>query len=340
MAITDETKLQLKELYMADLIQRITGVIDNFPNKSSISSVILTGSLGRNEATFYYDEKTNKARLISDVELALVYRGGYKKDAKVLKEILIRAFDEEINPMTISLSRVKNMYNFNYTIVKPKYNSIFMYDLYNGSRTIWGKDLIQEKQEKKLAKYDKYEAKRIVANRIGELAYIKYVDKAEERQIKQWEGKLMLALGTAYCIVKGSYHSHYKKQMEFISSNQEKDNICTLLGENFVNDYVEAYNHLRLGYSTYEVPLERIKYYVERMNTQVFNTNNAYKKSKINSMSRKLKYLVSFIKTKPADISITNIERNIIDKLIAQFIHYENCDDMKKLSIAWKRIIY
>lgn len=339
--ITSTSNDELKQLYMNDLTHRIVEVIENFPNKSSISSVILTGSLGRDEATFSYLSKGNtqnkEAILVSDVELALVYKLGCKKHAKILKEILINNFKaEDMNPMTISLSRVKNMYNFNYMLVKPKYSSIFMYDLYNGSTTIWGEDLITSKKENHLAKYDKYEAKRIVANRIGELSYLTYVDKAKDKQIKQWEGKLMLALGTAYCIINDNYKSPYKKQLEFIQSNQEKENINQLFGEHFIDDYKEAYNHLRLGVNSYNVPLERIKYYVERIDDLVFSINTDCREPKINSFSRRLKYTVSAVK---AGVSIMKVEKEIIDRLIKHFTKNQEAE-LKSTSIHWKRILY
>ena len=197
--------------YMKNLITNITKAVDNSPEKSGIASVVLTGSLGRDEGTFHFDENDNLV-LDSDIEVALVYKKGCKEQAKILKDKLIKSFKEEMNPMTISLSRVENKYNFNYSIVKPKYSSIFMYDLYNGSKTIWGEELLKGKD----VIYDKYEAKRIVANRIGELTYIKHIEKASNKQITKWEAKLLLAIGTAYCIAQNKYKSKYRDQYNII----------------------------------------------------------------------------------------------------------------------------
>ena len=220
--------MEVKEIYINELIDKIRSDIDNFCNKSDIISVILTGSLGRDEGTFRFGD-AGELRLISDIELALVYKPGCKRSAKELKQKLIDSYSEEMNPMTISLSRVKNKYNFNYSFKTPKYSSIFMYDLYNGSKTIWGEDLISSTE----SVYDKYEAKRIVANRIGELIYLKDIVKTDEEQVKQWEGKLLLAIGTAYCIIKNAYMSPYKTQYKFIMDN--KDMVNELIGIEFTS---------------------------------------------------------------------------------------------------------
>lgn len=314
--------------YMKNLITNIIKAVDNSPEKVGIESVILTGSLGRDEGTFHFDENNNLI-LDSDIEIALVYKKGCKEQAKILKSHLIETFKEEMNPMTISLSRVKNKYNFNYSIVKPKYSSIFMYDLYNGSKTIWGTDLLKEKD----VKYDKYEAKRVVANRIGELTYLKHIEKASDKQITQWEAKLLLAIGTAYCIVKDKYKSKYRDQYNLIHS--DSSDIKINIGSKFVDDYTQAYMYLRMGNDTYNVPSERLHLYVENINKLFVKLE--YKKPKINSVSRKLKYIISCIH-KGKSLNPLNCEVKILNNLIKYFIN--NDDKVIKYSEYWKNIVY
>lgn len=321
--------MEMKDVYIDNLIKEIVFYIENFSNKSDIISVILTGSLGRDEGTFHFDTNMNKLVLDSDVELALVYKSGCKKSAEDLKNELINHFSEEMNPMTISFSRVKNMYNFNYSFVTPKYSSIFMYDLYNGSKTIWGEDLIN----KKIFKYDKYEAKRIIANRIGELTYISNFNESNFRQINQWEAKLILAIGTAYCILKDSYMSSYYSQYEFICN--EQDNINNFLGENFVDDYTKAFYFLRRGADNYDVPSERLNKYVEKMNS-LLNTKE-FSKPKINSISRKIKYMIS-CKRANVPLNPINCETIIIEGLIKYFS--EKDVNLILFSNYWKMILY
>ena len=318
----------IKDIYTGNLINSIIKEIDNSPEKSGIASVILTGSLGRDEGTFHFDENNNII-LDSDIEIALVYKKGCKEQAKILKNYLIETFKEEMNPMTISLSRVKNKHNFNYSILKPKYNSIFMYDLYNGSKTIWGEDLIIDKN----VKYDKYEAKRVVANRIGELTYLKYIENANNNQIVQWEAKLLLAIGTAYCIINDKYNSKYRDQYNTIHS--DSSNIKIVLGGSFIDDYTQAYMYLRMGSDTYDVQSEKLHLYVENIN-RLFNTSE-YKKPKINSVSRKLKHTISCIR-KTKSLNPLNCEITIINNLIKYFINKDN--KVIKYSDYWKSIIY
>lgn len=159
-----------KDEYITDLIIRIIQKLDEYPESKDLTSAVLTGSLGRDEPTF------NDGVLKSDVELALVYKDKCKHSAEIIKEKLIKDFDEDMNPMTISEDRVRNKYNFNYSFKTPEYSSIFMYDFFNGSKTIWGTDLLKGT----VVQYDPYEAKRIVANRIGELVYLESTTHSEE----------------------------------------------------------------------------------------------------------------------------------------------------------------
>ena len=317
--------MEIKDKYMQNLVTDIVRVVAEFPGKDGIESIILTGSLGRDEGTFHFNEN-GEFILDSDVEIALVYKKGCKKQAATLKEILINKFKEEMNPMTISISRVNNKYNFNYSIIKPKYSSIFMYDLYNGSKIIWGTDLIKNCT----VKYDKYEAKRIVANRIGELMYLKHIEKAGSKQNTQWECKLLLAIGTAYCIINDKYNTKYSEQYNIIYNTGDA------LGDTFIADYTQAYEYLRLGKDEYNVPYERLHQYVGRINNMFIG--DLYSKPRINSMSRKLKYIISCIKHGKG-LNPFNCEVTILDGLITSFINRDN-DKITEYSNYWKYILY
>lgn len=319
----------LVESYMNRLVKKIIDKIDSSDNRC-LSSVILTGSLGRNEGTFHMDYSTSDVVLDSDVELALVYKFGMKKRAEVIRNRLIKDFNEEINPMVISESRVRNGYNFNYSIMRPKYFSIFMYDLYYGSRTIWGKNLLC----KSIQTYDKYEAKRIVANRIGELIYLETAIPGNPLDlINQWEAKLLLAIGSAYCILESAYVSQYKEQNKFIVENKNKVN--KLLGEDFAYDYNLAYLYLREGLACCKFSREKLQKYVE--NIKVLFDKSGISTARINSCSRKLKYAISCVKFK-INMNPFNCEERIIDSLVNYFISGDSRINL--VAQYWKYVLY
>ncbi len=320
----------LVESYVNQLIENIIKKIDVYPENKCLVSVVLSGSLGREEGTFHFDSKTSGVVLDSDVELALIYKFGEKKRAEVIRRKLIQDFKEEMNPMTISVSRVKNGYNFNYSILPPEYSSIFMYDLYNGSKTIWGKDLLN----KKVVQYDLYEAKRIVANRIGELTYTETNSLENvESLVRQWECKLLLALGSAYCILGNAYSSQYGVQRSFIVKNKKQVN--DMLGRGFVEDYDKAYLFLRKGHPYCEVSRDQLRQYVKNIK-YVFEEKKLLI-PKINSISRKLKYAIVCIKTKKKFNPFT-CEKDILDGLLQNFIFDD--DAIVSLARDWKDILY
>ena len=317
------------KFYTQNLTNKIIAHVENCSNKNDIISVVLTGSLGRDEGTFHVDTKTQELVLDSDVELALIYKHGKKSSAEIIKQSLIDAFAEELNPMTISEARICKGYNFNYSFFAPKYHSIFMYDFYNGSRTIWGEDLL----DKKSCKYDKFEAKRIVANRIGELICVKNDMNSTNSQIKQWEGKLLLAIVSAYCILNDAYTSRYEDQYNFIIAN--KENVAAHFGNSFLNDYIMAFRYLRKGCGTYSVPSEHLPKYVEAIN--ILLTKQNCDVPKINSASRRLKYMISCIKHK-CKLNPFTCETTIINNLINFFI--SNNSELLTTSLYWKNILY
>lgn len=321
----------LSNQYVGNLIEKIVIKINQYPESKGLASVVLTGSLGRDEGTFHLSDDGSKLVLDSDVELALVYKIGRKKSAEKIKRRLIADFDEEMNPMTISESRVKNGYNFNYSLVKPQYSSIFMYDFYNGSKTIWGKDFLAQES----ATYDKYEAKRIIANRIGELAYLEINTNGDNNSkiLKQWEGKLLLAMGSAFCILENMYMPKYKSQRDYVVS--QKSRVESIFGENFVADYDMAYLFLRKGEPNFGIQREKLREYVNN-SKKLFREYEVYL-PKINSFSRKLKYAVACVKTR-ANLNPFTCEEDIIDFLIYAFS--SNNDSMPEIAQNWRNILY
>lgn len=320
---------KIKE-YLDGLMASIINDVESYQQKTSLVSIVLTGSLGRDEGTFHLDKNTNGVVLDSDVELALVYKDGKKKDAELIKAMLIENYTEDMNPMTISESRVRNNYNFNYSILSPKNTSIFMYDFYNGSKTIWGENLLT----RNVPQYDKYEAKRIVANRIGELTCVQNGNaKDKEKLIAQWRGKLVLAIGSAYCILKNEYQSKYEAQRNYIVSHNGE--LSSVIDPQFVDDYDKMFLFLRKGGEIYEIPSERLVKYVEKINC-LFKNERVYH-PRINSLSRKLKYAIACVKSK-ADLNPLACEEKIIDDLINEFI--DGDDDIFDAAKNWKDILY
>lgn len=320
----------LAKEYIDSLVLKIVDKLNTYPETSGLISVVLTGSLGRNEPTYHILEN-GELFLDSDVELALVFKDGQKSCAEAVKTKLIDDFSEDMNPMTISESRVKNAYNFNYTLRKPKYASIFMYDFFNGSRTIWGEELL----DKNIVVYDKYEAKRIVANRIGELVYLESVsnDDNKDKIVKQWECKLLLAMGSALCILDSKYVSQYFEQKNYILSQESR--IKEFMGNKFIEDYTNAYMYLRKGASEFDITRSQLKEYVKKMN-RIFSTCNI-SSPKINSFSRKLKYTIACVKSKSPFNPFT-CEEDIIDSLIKLFTI--ESDEIFKIAQAWKKVLY
>ena len=212
-----------KAVYEEKLIENVISSVEKYGGKNCLSSIILTGSFGRNEPTYAMDADGN-LKLKSDVEIAFVFP---KSSQKRLVEDLIRSvsseFNEELNLMAINEKRVRKAYNFNFSVKVPKYKTIFTYDLFNGSRTIWGRNFIQE-QTIALTDVDPYEAKRLVANRIGELTYLQ--NSANQEEIKylrlQWKGKLMLAIVSAWLICEDEYVSSYHGQYDKARLKQKK----------------------------------------------------------------------------------------------------------------------
>ena len=168
-----------KAVYEQKLISDIITSIEKYGGKSYLSSIILTGSFGRGEPTYSSDSE-GKLFLKSDVEIALVFpKLSQKKYVEELIRNVSSEFIEDLNLMPINERRVRKACNFNFTLRVPKFKTIFIYDLFNGSKTIWGRDFIGEKTIL-LGDVDLYEAKRLVANRIGELTYLRNSSEIEK----------------------------------------------------------------------------------------------------------------------------------------------------------------
>ena len=205
-----------------------------------------------------------------------------------------------------------------------------MYDFYNGSKTIWGENLLAYK----CPSYDKYEAKRIVANRIGELTCVQMQEvKNKEKLVEQWKGKLVLAIGSAYCILKNEYQSKYEAQRNYIVTQSSE--LSSAIGEQFVDDYDKVFLFLRKGGDHHDVPMERLVEYVERIKRLFYKEGICH--PRINSLSRRLKYAIACVRSK-ADLNPFACEEKIIDELIDEFIDRD--DDIIEAAKNWKNILY
>lgn len=319
--------------YEKKLIKDVVTSIERNGGKKYLSSIILTGSFGRDEPTYKIDEVGN-LELKSDVEIALIYHKNKEKVEKIISNVL-REFEEDLNLMTIDERRVRKACNFNFSIRVPKYKTIFTYDLFNGSKTIWGKNLIEERNIR-VADIDIYEAKRLVANRIGELTYLitsTYENDKKEYLLKQWKGKLLLAIVTAWLICERKYVSSYRGQYEQICMNLDKIN--DLMGTDFFYEYENVFKFLRENGTIYEVPDDKMRIYVERIND--YFINKSIKKSKVNSLSRLVKVSIKYIK-EGINYGIIHFEDNILQALIEAY--YKQDLRLKETAHTWHNVLY
>lgn len=323
-----------KAVYEKELIKNVIASVEKYGGKNCLSSIILTGSFGRNEPTYAMDADGN-LKLKSDVEIALVFP---KSSQKKLVEDLIRSvsseFKEELNLMAINEKRVRKAYNFNFSVKVPKYKTIFTYDLFNGSRTIWGRDFIQE-QTIALTDVDPYEAKRLVANRIGELTYLQ--NSANQEEIKylrlQWKGKLMLAIVSAWLICENEYVSSYHGQYNKASLIQTK--LEKLLGRGFFTEYQKVFLFLRENGEAYEVSDRLLRKYVKNIDDYF-----KYKKlesPKVNSFSRSVKYGIKYLRT-GRNYGYCKFENCILQALITDFA--DGVAQLREDAEVWHKVLY
>lgn len=323
-----------KAVYEQKLISDIITSIEKYGGKSYLSSIILTGSFGRGEPTYSSDSE-GKLFLKSDVEIALVFpKLSQKKYVEELIRNVSSEFIEDLNLMPINERRVRKACNFNFTLRVPKFKTIFIYDLFNGSKTIWGRDFIGEKTIL-LGDVDLYEAKRLVANRIGELTYLRNSSEIEKNSYLriQWKGKLMLAIVSAWLICEGEYVSSYHGQYNKIRAHVEE--MDALLGEDFLIEYDKVFSFLREDGNAYEVSSQQLENYVKCIDT--YFRRKKISTPKVNSVSRMLKYVIRYLRT-GMQYGFIQFEDSILQALIKDFSNEE--ERLKKDAEVWHKVLY
>ena len=323
-----------KNLYEKKIIQDIIYTIVNKGGKKYLSSIILTGSFGRGEPTFEIGSD-GKIQLKSDVEIALIFSKSLQK--RVINNFITsitKEFEEDLNLMAINEKRIHKVFNFNFTLIEPKYKTIFTYDLFNGSKTIWGNDLIG-KIKVPLESIDLYEAKRLVANRIGELIYLQSTtDTNQKKYLKmQWKGKLMLAIVSAWLICKGEYVSSYHGQFNKIMNSRRE--IEKQLGSGFFDEYGKTFRFLRESGEAYETSDEILKNYVHQID--ILFKKLDIRKPKINSFSRLMKYRIKYLKT-DMKYGLYGFENCILQSLISDY--YEGNPKLYEDAKIWHIVLY
>lgn len=324
----------IKQEYEKNLIQSIIASIERHGGKEFLSSIILTGSFGRGEPTFTLDHNGNLS-LKSDVEIALIYPNPFQKNRiEKLIEAVSQEFNEELNLMAITEKRVLKAYNFNYSIMVPKYKTIFTFDLFNGSYKIWGTDYIG-RYNVDISDVDVYEAKRLVANRIGELVYLSQTADEESKAYlyMQWKGKLMLAIVSAWLICEEQYVSSYRGQYEKIK--ESRNVIESELSFDFFEEYNKVFKFLRERGCPYEVPDRLLRSYVKKIN-QYFIAKSI-KTPKVNSFSHLVKYYIKYIKA-GTKYGLVNFEDKILQELIDGYC--KNKSNLGNIADVWHRVLY
>lgn len=323
-----------KSVYEKNLIASVINSIEKHGGKDCLSSIILTGSFGRGEPTYSLDS-SGELHLKSDAEIALVFSSSsQKKQVKELIQKVSSEFTEELNLMAIKENRVRKAYNFNFSLRVPRYKTIFMYDLFNGSRTIWGSDFIKEKTIE-LVNVDLYEAKRLVANRIGELTYLQNTSDEEKVNFlrMQWKGKLMLAIISAWLICEGKYVPSYHGQYDKIKADAES--IEKLFGKGFFVEYEKVFLFLRENGEQYEIPDKLLESYVK--NIDLYFKEKGLNSSKVNSFSRLVKYTFKYMRT-GMKYGYRQYEDKILQALITDFC--ERSERLNEVADTWYTVLY
>lgn len=319
--------------YTCDLIKKIVSKVTDHPNSCCVSAIIVTGSFGRNEATFERD-KNGYLTLKSDVEVALVYNKfkERRKVAQLMKEVE-NCFSEMIEFMPFQKQRIIKAQNNNYALIEPKYKSLFTYDIYNGSYTAWGTDYLRLKKIS-LEQVDLFEAKKIVGNRIGEL--ICFLNKGsnmyDDNYKRYWKAKLMLAIVSAYLLCTNAYISSYQGQYDRIM--QQREVISSTFGKEFLLDYKKSFIYLRKNGTLYDVSDEKLRNYVAIIN-EIFQ-KKGITNSKINCFSKRIRRWAHYLKC--GSNYGFNFENNLYQNMINGYI--ENTDYLQKLANDWKNVLY
>lgn len=318
-----------KAAYESKLLERIISSIEHHGGQRYLISVILSGSFGRGEPT-YVEAPDGAVQLKSDVEIGVVFPGHIQKSkVKKLIDQVSKEFSEDLNMMPISYRRLCRGHNFNYTLLTPKYKTLFTYDLYYGSRTIWGKDLISQKRFS-IEAVDPYEGKRLVANRIGELLYLR--QNADVQLNAQWKGKLMLAMGSAWLLGQGMYVSSYCGQYEKLMAfpEAEKD-----LGAGFLGEYEKVFRYLRQNGGVYDVSEELLREYTANINR--YFQRMGYDKPRVNSFSRMAKYAVKYVKS-GVSFGLIGFEDGILQALIDGYC--SQAPFQYRAAQVWHEVLY
>lgn len=319
--------------YISDLIKKIVLKVTSHPNVNCISSIIVAGSFGRNEPTFEKDEN-GYLILKSDVEIALVYdKLKDKKKVLQLMQETEKCFTELVEFMPFQKQRIVKAQNHNFAIIEPKYKSLFTYDIFNGSYTVWGTDYLSMKRIS-LDQVDPFEAKRIVGNRIGELMCFLNRGSAQydDDYKRLWKAKVMLAIVSAYLLCNKEYISSYHGQRDRII--KQKKSISSIFGENFLTDYENAFLYLRENGDLCEIPDGNLRNYVAAINI-IFREKHITR-AKINCLSKKLRSWIHYLKC--GSNYGFNFENNLYQNLIDAYI--EDADYVQSLANDWRKILY
>lgn len=320
--------------YEKDLLRRVLDSIRRHGGEQCLSAVILTGSFGRDEQTYTRNDAGDFS-LKSDVEIALVVpKWQYKKRVETLVRCVPEEFAEELNLMPISERRLRRGHNFNYTLKTPRRKTLFTYDLFNGSKTIWGKDFIG-RAHIALETVDPYEAKRLVANRIGELVCLRQDAAARQDayRIAQWKGKVLLAIGSAWLLGRGEYASSFHAQKEKLQQMQQE--LERDVGTGFYPEYEKAFEFLRQSKQPYEVPDARIEGYVRNIDADF--KRRGLTAPAVNSVSRMTKYCMKYMRT-GMGYGLIGFEDRILQALIFGF--HAQAPELGQTAQVWKRVLY
>lgn len=317
--------------YEKNLLQSVLSRLEHYGGSRLLSSVVLTGSFGRDEPT-YVLSSNGKICLKSDVEIGLIFSGYVKKKQVIAVADQVAAeFSEELNFMPICARRIKKAHNYNFTVWSGKMKTLFTYDLYNGSKTIWGEKII-EKVPVTLEMVDLYEAKRLVANRIGEMIYHRSTGDEDYVQV-QWQGKLVLALGSAWLLCSGLYESSYRRQYALLA--EHKAEAERVFGDSFFADYEKAFLFLRQNREACYIQKESLMEYVKA--ADALFRQKGLKKPGSNSLSRMLKYWMKYVKM-DRRFALVNFEDAILQALIAGY--YRNDPELSQKAKLWKKVLY
>ncbi|WP_156146432.1 hypothetical protein [Desulfosporosinus sp. I2] len=294
-------------------------------------SIILSGSFGRYEPT--YTVVNDEVIYLSDVELVVVVKKVvYLKEARKICERAIRKTGLDINLMPITLERIRNKDNYNFKLSKKQeLKTIFTYDLYNGSRTVWGEDYL--KSNVSLDDVDKYEMKRLIGNRIGEM--LLYLEGKNKMAQNQWKSKLILACVSALLVHLKLYKSSYKEQRNAtLKANEE---INSIMGTRFLKDYEYAFSFLREGGKEFNADINQLREYVDKI-SYLFNIEGI-NTPKSNNTMRKLNQYIKIFKNRRFKLLImNNIEDYVYSNLINLFC--SNNDEGFGYAKIWKQVLY